>query len=65
VEGWACWSSAEAAIRGGFVAAHVDASAALTLAAAQGVRPVVAADLITAVHHGMSIGLAKKKGDAA
>jgi hypothetical protein len=63
VEGWACWSAAEAALRGGeMLVPHVDAAAALALAQAAGVPPVPAAELVMAVQSGMGAGLAKREG---
>jgi hypothetical protein len=64
VEGWACWSACEASLRGGMVQPHVDIGAALTVTAAMGVAPFVAADLLMAAQHGLAAGLGKK-GDAS
>jgi hypothetical protein len=61
VEGWACWRAAQGAVRGGMVAPHVDATAALALAAAAGVPAGAAAELILAVQDGLHLGLAKTK----
>jgi hypothetical protein len=61
MEGWACWQAASASLRGGMVAAHVDAAAALALAQAAGVPPAQAAPLITAVQDGLAAALAKRE----
>lgn len=48
-------------MRGGMVAPHVDPGAALVLAQAQGIQPVVAGPLVVAVQNGMAAGMAKRK----
>ncbi len=61
VEGWACWRAAEASLRGGMVAPHVDASTALDLAEAAGVSRIAAAEMILAFQQGMTRGLDRRK----
>lgn len=61
MEGWACWQASLASIRGGMVAQHVDMGSALALAAAAGVAPDIAAELVMAAQAGMDAALAKKE----